>query len=181
MTTSRASFLCLVACWAVGCELARDPGKRGASTETERTDEAPTIRSSAPASQASATAAVTTAREPATTPALPSPIPTREDWKSTAKKDDSSTVAPVDTRTVEGTVRALDVQRRLITINVPGQKSQTFPVDAKAPIEDLADQAHALKGGFAAIRPGASVLLAVYRNKSDREVVSLIRVKSMKK
>ena len=73
----------------------------------------------------------------------------------------------------------MDAPRRLISINVRG-KSQTFPVDAKAPIENLADAAHALKGGLAAIRPGNSVLLVIYRNKSDREVVSLIRVKAMK-
>jgi len=183
MTTSKAAhvFVGLLALYAAGCELPAGQGKRGpATSEAEPADEVAAIPAE-PATQSSTTAAATTS--PATT-ALnpsPSPIPTRDDWKNATKKDDASTVAELDTRTLEGTVRAIDAQRRLISINVRGQKGQTFPVDAKAPIENLADQSHALKGGLAAIRPGNSVLLVIYRNKSDREVVSLIRVKGMTK
>lgn len=167
MTTSRASgvFLGLLALGAAGCELARDEGKRRTPTsEPERTEEVATILSSAPANWTPTTAAATTREEP----------------KKATKKDEPPPVAPIDTRTLEGTVRATDAQRRLISIVVSG-KSQTFPVESGAPVENLADQSHALKGGLAAIRPGASVLLVIYRNKADREIVSLIRVKGMTK
>jgi hypothetical protein len=179
MPTRSASyfFLGLLALCAAGCDLVRDQSKRETrSSDHERSDAVPTIPSSVPVSQTPATASATTAKGPATTATNPA----REDGKTTTKKEAPSTVASIDTRTLEGTVRAIDAQRRLISINVRGQ-SQTFPVDPTAPIENLADQAHALKGGLAAIRPGASVLLVIYRNKSDREAVSLIRVKGLTK
>jgi hypothetical protein len=182
MTTSRVSHVLvgLLALYAAGCELPANQGKRGTPTsEAERTDEVATTPSSDPETPDEVPA--TTARAPLTTAPSVSPIQTREDWKIAPKKDDASTAAEVDTRTLEGTVRAIDAQRRLISINIRGQKPQTFPVDPKAPIENLADAAHALKGGLAAIRPGTAVLLVIYRNKSDREVVSLIRVKGMTK
>jgi hypothetical protein len=180
MTTSTAAhvFLGLLALCAAGCDVVRDQGNRVTRTsEREQTEEVAPIPPPPPASQPP-----TTAPGPATSASNPSasPIPTREDWKTAPKKDDPAAPAAVDTRTLEGTVRAIDAQRRLISVNVRGQ-SQTLPVDPKAPIENLADQGHALKGGLAAIRPGASVLLVIYRNKSDREFVSLIRVKMMSK
>lgn len=182
MMTSRVAhvFLGLYTLCATGCELVRDQSKRGATSNQEPADEVAAIPSSGPVSQSPSTAAAPTARGPVTTAANPSPIPTREDWKTAPKGDDPSTVAPVDTRTLEGTVRAIDAQRRLISITVRG-KSQTFPVDPKAPIENEADQSHALKGGLAAIRPGTNILIVIYRNKSDREIVSLIKVKGMTK
>jgi hypothetical protein len=171
MTTSRACVLLgLLALCADGCELPRDQGKPAtATTVREPVDDDPQMPSSDPADQTS----------PATTaPKTPSTWVKRLGETAPAtKKDEQPPLAPIDTRTVEGTVRAIDARRRLISINV-GKQSQTFAVDAAAPIENLGDDAHVLKGGLAGIRPGASVLLVIYRNKSDKEVVSLIRVKA---
>lgn len=177
MTTSRAVFLGLLVIGTAGCDLLNEQGKRDTRPTEERSDDAAAI---APPTNVSPTSATT----PETTPAATAKTtaPTAKTTAPTApvtKRDDAPALAPVDTRTLEGIVRAVDAQRRLISITMKGQV-QTFPVDAKAPIENLADMSHALKGGLAAIRPGNGVFLVVYRNKSDKEVVSLIRVKGAK-
>jgi hypothetical protein len=159
--TIRHALLMLLVVSTAGCDLLREQGK-----------------SSSPASEPERPLEETATTEPFVPSIKPPPPPAPK--PTTTKKDDPPAVAPVETRTVEGTVRAVDPQRRLISVTVRGQ-SQTFSVDPKAPVENLADASHVLKGGLAAIRPGNGVFLVTYRNKSDKEVVSLIRVKATTK
>src|SRR5262245_23668429 len=113
MTTPRALHLLfgLFALGVAGCELVRDERKRGTPTsEQEGTENVPAIRST------------TLERWQPATAAAP---PQEEDKKGMTKKEEPS-LTPVETRTLEGTVRAIDAQRRLISVTVGG-KSQTFP------------------------------------------------------
>lgn len=183
MATLRAGYVfwCVLALTAAGCEMVREEGRRAArSTNPASTEEAPP-----PAIETSPESVPPTMPSTSRTPFVPdtskakSTDPKKTDPKTTAPKttEPKKELAGLETRQLQGKVRGVDVQRRLISVMV-GTKSETFPVDTTAFIEDLADESHALKGGLAGIRPGATAFLAVYKNKNNKEVVSLIRVKN---
>lgn len=182
MATLRAAYVlfCLLTLTAAGCEMVREEGRRSArSTQQEGSEEALPPITTTPESTPTTTPSTSRVPFVPETSKAKSTDPKKTDPKSTAPKttEPKKELPGLETRQLQGRVRGVDVQRRLISIMI-GNKSETFPVDSTAFIEDLADESHALKGGLAGIRPGATAFLAVYKNKNNKEVVSLIRVKN---
>lgn len=109
-------------------------------------------------------------------PRRPSGMNLREDWRHQPKEDGRPPVAKVDAQTLDGILRSVDADRRMLTVEVRGQQ-HTLPVDTLVHIETPADHARGLRGGLAGLQPGTRVMVMAYRY-DDTFKVALIRIKA---
>jgi hypothetical protein len=117
---------------------------------------------------------IAASKDPAARPQKPL-MNTREDWKNVPKPEGPRTFEPIVSKDFEGTVKAVDADRRLITVAVGGQE-YTLRVSQTALIEESSLRSYALQGGLAAVPAGSSVFVVTFK-EGDQDVVSRIKLR----
>jgi len=157
MTTGlRVAFAFAVAA-AVGCA---DVGGTNKAGDGKATNNVPAVAAS---------------KDPAAKPQQPL-MNTREDWKNKPKAEGPRTYEPIVSKDFEGTVKAVDAERRLITVAVGGQE-YTLRVLQTATIEEPSFRSYALQGGLGAIQAGNTVLVFTSK-EGDQDVVTRIKLRA---
>jgi hypothetical protein len=118
--------------------------------------------------------AIAASNDPAARPQKPL-MNTREDWKNVPKAEPPRTVEPFVVQNLEGTVKAVDADRRLITVAVGGQE-HTLRVMPSALIEDASIRSFPVAGGLSGIQAGSTVLITTSR-EGDQDVVARIKLR----
>lgn len=105
----------------------------------------------------------------------PSGMNLRDDWRNQPKEDGKPLVARMDAKQLDGILRAVDPDRRMLTLEARGTQ-HTFPVDALVHIETPGDHSRGLQGGLAGLQPGTRIMVMAYRY-DDIYKIALIRIK----
>jgi hypothetical protein len=100
----------------------------------------------------------------------------RPDWKNVPQDEGPRPVVNNDPKSFDGTIKAVDADRRMITISVSGQ-DYTLRVEPNANIEESSLRSYALQGGLSALQPGNQVLVFTTK-QDDQDVVGRIKLKA---
>jgi hypothetical protein len=100
----------------------------------------------------------------------------RQDWRNRPQEEPRPQFVDNSPKSFDGTIKAVDAERRTITLTV-GNQDYTLRVDPTANVEEPSLRSYALQGGLSALQPGNHVL--VFTTKQDAEdVVGRIKLKA---
>jgi hypothetical protein len=161
MTTGlRIAFAFAIAA-AIGCADAGGTNKNRAGGNGKATNNVPVAANKDPAAKSQ--------QQPL--------MNTREDWKNVPKSEPPPPREAVVSKDYDNcTVKAVDADRRLITLTVAGQEV-TLRVSPNAFIEEPSFRSYALQGGLSAIHAGNTVFI-VTAQEGGQDVVQRIKLRA---